>query len=282
MTIAAGRHTHLAAQRAHLAALPSPPEHVVVAMGDPQVAGVVGAVPGVHVVEVPAAPGHLPLALARNTGVEQALELGADLVVLLDVDCLPGRGLIDAYTRAAGRLEHALLCGPVTYLPAEAGSPAPGELQRWTSPHPARPAPRDGRLERGGDHRLFWSLSFACTPATWRRLGGFCTDYDGYGGEDTDLGMVASREAVELVWVGGAHAYHQHHPVSSPPVEHLDDILRNAATYHRRWGEWPMEGWLRAFAERGLVTYDGTAWRRTTPAGVPPGVPAAIPEEMAR
>ena len=74
--------------------------------------------------------------------------------------------------------------------------------------------------------------------------------------------MIARRQGVDLVWVGGAHAYHQHHPVSSPPVEHLDDILRNAATYHRRWGEWPMEGWLQAFAERGLVTYDGSAWRR--------------------
>ena len=262
VTIAAGRHTHLAAQRAHLAALPTPPEHVVVAMGDPQIADVVGEAAGVHVVEVPAPPGHLPLALARNTGVQRALDLGAELVVLLDVDCLPGHALVDGYASAASRLGDALLCGPVTYLPAEAGSPAPDQLDRWTSPHAARPAPGDGELVRGGDHRLFWSLSFACPPATWRRLGGFCTDYDGYGGEDTDLGMIARRQGVDLVWVGGAHAYHQHHPVSSPPVEHLDDILRNAATYHRRWGEWPMEGWLQAFAERGLVTYDGSAWRR--------------------
>ena len=54
VTIAAGRHTHLAAQRAHLAALPTPPEHVVVAMGDPQIADGVGEAAGVHVVEVPA------------------------------------------------------------------------------------------------------------------------------------------------------------------------------------------------------------------------------------
>ena len=35
-----------------------------------------------HVVEVPAPPGHLPLARARNTGVQRALDLGAELVVL--------------------------------------------------------------------------------------------------------------------------------------------------------------------------------------------------------
>ena len=43
----------------------------------------------------------------------------------------------------------------------------------------------------------------------------------------------------------GARAYHQHHPSSSPPVQHLADILRNGALFRRRWGRWPMEGWLR-------------------------------------
>jgi hypothetical protein len=57
-------------------------------------------------------------------------------------------------------------------------------------------------------------------------------------------------------WVGGAHAFHQFHPVSDPPVEHLHDIVRNAEIFHQRWGWWPMEGWLTAFHERGLITRD--------------------------
>ncbi|MCH8611937.1 glycosyltransferase family 2 protein [Arsenicicoccus dermatophilus] len=268
VTVAAGRHDHLLAQRRHVAALPEPPRHVVVSMGDPAIGGLLADAPPeapVEVLDIPlAGSGRLPLAEARNAGTDRALALGADLVVLLDVDCLPGPQLVRRYAAAARELgaDPALLCGQVTYLPAQAGAPEPEDLARWRSPHAARPAPADGELVRGGEHRLFWSLSFAVTPATWRRVGGFCTDYDGYGGEDTDLGLTAREAAVELVWVGGADAYHQHHPVSSPPVEHLDDILRNAATFHRRWGVWPMEGWLRAFAERGLAVHDEFGWHR--------------------
>ena len=262
VTIAAGRHTHLLTQRAHLRAAAHPPRHVVVAMGDPAIRGLLAGDDQVEVVDLSPTGDHLPLARARNTGVAHAIAAGAELVVLLDVDCLPGPTLLERYAAAAGELADvpALLCGPVTYLPAHAGAPAPQRLADWTRPHPARPAPEPGRLHRDGDHRLFWSLSFALTPATWERIGGFCTEYDGYGGEDTDFGMLARRAGVELVWVGGADAYHQHHPVSSPPVEHLADILRNAARFHDRWGWWPMQGWLDAFAERGLARYDGTRW----------------------
>ena len=57
-----------------------------------------------------------------------------------------------------------------------------------------------------------------------------------------------------------ARAYHQHHPVSSPPVEHLHDVLRNGRLFCDRWGEWPMRGWLEQFERRGLVRRDGAEW----------------------
>jgi GT2 family glycosyltransferase len=100
---------------------------------------------------------------------------------------------------------------------------------------------------------------------TWSRLGGFCEQYAGYGGEDTDFAWVAASLGVPLIWVGGAHAYHQHHPVSDPPVEHLEEIVVNARTFRRRWGRWPMAGWLDAFEERGLLIRDGDEIRVTTP-----------------
>ncbi len=59
-----------------------------------------------------------------------------------------------------------------------------------------------------------------------------------------------------LHWVGGAWAYHQHREVSSPPREHLADIVRNARRFRDRWGRWPMEGWLGAFADEGLVEWE--------------------------
>jgi hypothetical protein len=107
-----------------------------------------------------------------------------------------------------------------------------------------------------GDHALFWSLSFAVHAALWRELGGFCEQYIGYGAEDTDFGQVAASRGIALTWVGGAWAYHQYHSSPDPPVQHLTDIVRNAAIFHRRWGWWPMTGWLREFERRGLIVFE--------------------------
>ena len=132
-------------------------------------------------------------------------------------------------------------------------------LPDLVSPHAARPNPPADVVEPGANWDLFWSLSFAVTATTWTYLGGFCEDYIGYGGEDTDLGVVAHERGVDLVWVGGAHAYHQFHPVSRPPVEHAADIVRNAHVFRRRWGRWPMEGWLRDLDALGVLRWGGPA-----------------------
>ncbi|MEU3701636.1 hypothetical protein AB0E82_05040 [Streptomyces anulatus] len=92
-------------------------------------------------------------------------------------------------------------------------------------------------------------------------MGGFCEEYEGDGGEDTDYGQRARAAGVPLTWVGGAPAFHQYHPVSDPPVAHLRDILRNAETFHRRWGWWPMTDWLHAFADRGLAHWNPSTGR---------------------
>lgn len=261
VTIAHGRHAHLEHQRRHLAVVAPGVRHVVVAMDDPVLAQRCGP----DVVAMPAHPEGLPLAAARNAGVAEAIDGGADLIVLLDVDCVPGPRLLRRYVDAAARTDRALLAGPVTYLPEGTAVPAPAPpggpdpFEHLTDPHPARPAPPDGQLVPGGDPALFWSLSVALTPTTWEELGGFCEEYVGYGGEDTDLGVVAHERGVDLVWVGGAHAYHQFHPVSRPPVEHAADIVRNAHVFRRRWGRWPMEGWLRDLDALGVLRWGGPA-----------------------
>ncbi len=75
---------------------------------------------------------------------------------------------------------------------------------------------------------------------------------------------VAAERGIEIAWLGAARAYHQHHAVESPPVRHLEDILRNGAIYAERWGEWPMEGWFEGFECLGLVERDGRGWRATS------------------
>lgn len=264
VTIAAGRHDHLAAQAAALArSTVAPAAHVVVAMDDPALAQVV---PTADVVDVPRVQGRLPLAAARNAGVARARALGAELLVLLDVDCLPEPPLLARYAEAAGTVD-GLLCGPVGYLPPRpaGGYPVDG-LRALAAPHPARPVPPDDQVLPGAEPDLFWSLSFACTPATWDRFGGFCEDFTGYGGEDTDVGWAARAAGVEQWWVGGAWAFHQHHGPTSEehagaPVQHLHDVVRNAGVFFDRHGWWPMRGWLEQFARDGLAHVDPATGR---------------------
>jgi N-acetylglucosaminyl-diphospho-decaprenol L-rhamnosyltransferase len=204
------------------------------------------------------APARLPLATARNRALRALGDV--DLAILLDVDCIPGRELVARYLTAHADHPTAarLLAGPVAYLPP--GLPQgvrlrPGDRAQ-AEPPAARPVPADGELCDEPRHELFWSLSFAVRPDLHERIGGFDERYAGYGGEDTDYALRARDAGVGLTWVGGAWAYHQHHPVSDPPREHLRDIVCNARLFRERWGRWPMEGWLRAFAAEGLVDWD--------------------------
>jgi GT2 family glycosyltransferase len=262
-----GRHSHLRRQQASLAAGTRLPDEVVIAaMGDPDLAEIVASGPlgdRSVVVEVPVPAMGLPLARARNAGASAALARDASHLVFLDVDCLAAPGLLATYAEATLSVRGSkLLCGPVAYLP-----PLPRDAPTYTEvdlarvdPHPARPAPPPGTIIEATDPRLFWSLSFATDPATWDRIGGFDEDYVGYGAEDTDFGQRAMSAGVRMWWVGGARAYHQWHPVSDPPVEHLHDIVRNANHFHARWGWFPMEGWLAEFERRGLARMTPRGW----------------------
>ncbi|WP_443209882.1 glycosyltransferase family 2 protein [Rhodococcus rhodochrous] len=266
VTVAASRSTHLRRQLDGLArSTRTPDEHIVVAMGDPEVAEVVAAAgSSARVVEMDVDSAKLPVGEARNLGARRA---SSDLLVFLDVDCIPAPDLIERYAEAAGRHPAALLNGPVTYLSEpDTGGYDLDRLGDSIDPHPARPFPSSGEIVLDDRHELFWSLSFAARSLVWDRIGGFCTAYSGYGGEDTDFGQKAARAGVPMAWVGGAHAFHQYHPVSSPPVEHLDDILTNAALFQQRWGWWPMRGWLDEFERLGLVHYDADErrWRKMT------------------
>lgn len=262
VTIAHGRHDHLRGQLRSLAAGSLAPDvHVVVAMDDPEVERVVGS--AAEVVPVDRHPHGLPLARARNLGVRRLLEHGCGVLVLLDVDCIAGPALLQGYADAVAVDGATVWSGPVTYLdPPQPGGYDLARLPDVDAPHPARPAPAPGELQRGGDPDLFWSLSFAMAAPAWEQVGGFHEGYVGYGGEDTDFGRLVGLAGLDLGWVGSARAYHQHHPVSSPPVEHLDDLLRNGRLFAERWGSWPMRGWFTALAERGLVERDGAGWRR--------------------
>ncbi|WP_025294104.1 glycosyltransferase family 2 protein [Sphingomonas sanxanigenens] len=196
----------------------------------------------------------LPLAAARNRAAARARQ---DQLVFLDVDCIP---MSDCLGGLGSLLEtiDGLLCADVLYLgPDDArGAWTEAELRLRGKPHPVRRFPSHGyRVEQNAG--LFWSLAFAIRRDRYAALGGFDADFVGYGGEDTDFGYRAAAQGTPLIFVGGATACHQHHASHEPPVQHVRDIVRNATRFHARWGRWPMEGWLEALDDLGLV-----AWRR--------------------
>jgi N-acetylglucosaminyl-diphospho-decaprenol L-rhamnosyltransferase len=261
ITAVRGRTEHLRNQLEALAhSTVEVDRHMVVTIDDEDAAGAVP--PGdrrTQLISFRSTTARIPMAAARNLGARAALDDGAELLIFLDVDCIPAPDMVGRYVRAAQHPDHndALLCGPVTYLPA----PEPdgydlARLPALADPHPARPVPDDDQVLVSTEYELFWSLSFAVAAPVWQRIGGFCTEYTGYGGEDTDFAQKAAAESITMRWVGGAHAFHQFHPISDPPTEHLSDIVANARIFHRRWGWWPMRGWLDAFESQGLITRD--------------------------
>lgn len=256
VTAVAGRREHLERQRVGLRTGSLVPDlHVVAAMGEPDLApAIADPLLPTAVTDVRMPPAGLPVAAARNAGAVVAMSDHCDVLVFLDVDVIPDRLLVQRYVEALATVDRpTILCGPVAYLPD--GVTDPAEFGRHPF-HRARPVPADGEMIPLDELGLFWSLSFALHRDTWRSTHGFDEDYVGYGAEDTDFAHRAHEAGIELAWLGGAAGYHQYHPISDPPVEHLDDILVNGARFAARWGTWPMTGWLEAFEARGLVRRD--------------------------
>jgi N-acetylglucosaminyl-diphospho-decaprenol L-rhamnosyltransferase len=283
LTLVHGRHEHLTAQVEVLSQSHRTPDlYLVAAMDDPAIPDVVeraasSAAPAdeIRVVPAPARSRGLPLARSRNAAAAAAIATGTNLLVFLDVDCLPSPRLVERYVETStavrqgdsGGTRPTVLAGTVHYLPPR----RPGQRRytmpdlHATAPHPARPAPPPDQVWPADDPLLFWSLSFAITTQDWLTLGGFDEDYEGYGGEDTDFAMRLAAHDGRLLWVGGAPSYHQYHDVEDPPLGHLTDIVDNSNRFHARWGFFPMDGWLSAFAANGLIRRTGSPprWRLT-------------------
>jgi len=192
----------------------------------------------------------LPLAAARNLAARRAT---GELLLFLDVDCIPMRGLIGSMVKVL-EAHAALVCAQVRYLgPDDArGSWQEADLLGRSAGHPVRRFPASGirRVEEAG---LFWSLTFGILRESFFDLGGFDERFTGYGAEDTDFGFRAREAQLPLLFMGGPGAFHQHHDTFDPPLQHFADILRNAARFRGKWGIWPMEGWLAAFQKAGLI-----------------------------
>jgi GT2 family glycosyltransferase len=252
ITLNKGRDAHLARLLEGLARGPHPEACVVVEMG-------ANPVPlpdlGFPIRRVHLEAAGLPLARARNAGRRAAT---TERLVFLDVDCIPSADLVPSLSHDLDAAD-GLICCEIRYLPA--GTVADGwtevALRAAGHRHPVRHFPERG-LARSENVGLFWSLAFGVRATTFDRLGGFDEGFDGYGAEDTDLAFRADALGIPVLFTAGGLAFHQHHLACDPPLQHFSDIVRNAARFRARHGLWPMDGWLDAFAARGLI---GSNWR---------------------
>ncbi len=251
-TLVRGREDRLRRLMQGLARQSAPPRELVIAwMQTEPASGLPDPGCPVRHVLVPGEP--MPLAAARNRAAEAA---SGDLLVFLDVDCIPSPGLVAAYA-AAAEAARGLFLGEVLYLPP--GAVDPDDLDRLGRRHPARPAVPETGLRREPDAGQLWGLSFALPAAGWHAVGGMDESFTGYGGEETDLAARLAGAGLATYWVGGARAYHQHHPVHVPPLQHFAAILANAARFHARHGGWCMTYWLDQFRAAGLIAWDEAA-----------------------
>ncbi len=248
-TIARGRERHLHNMVAALAAQGvAPLELVIGAMQDAPFGGLPPTPFPVRQVIVPGE--RLPLAAARNAAAREAR---GDILVFLDVDCVPGPGLIEAYADVLAAEAEACVMGDTHYLGASDDVAADGFAALWPAcVHPAREFGRSRR--RLANTMEFWSLSFALSRATFARTGGFDTRYCGYGGEDTDFAMALEAEGIALIWAPEAMALHQWHAVHIPPLHQIGDIVRNANLFREKHGRLCMDYWLNQFEAAGFVT----------------------------
>lgn len=257
LTLVRGRDTQLRQLMRGLAAQTLPPRELVIAWMQPEPAPDLPD-PGCPVRHLHVRGEALPLAAARNraAGVASSAQL-----IFLDVDCVPSPGLVAAYA-AAAREEEGLFLGEVLYLPPGAIPDGPvdfANLDRLGRVHPAKPPIPASGLRREPDPAELWGLSFALPAAAWRAVGGMDEAFVGYGGEETDLALRLAGHGLPTFWTAGARAYHQHHPVHVPPLQHFDSILANAARFRARHGRWCMGYWLGQFREAGLIAWDEAA-----------------------
>ncbi len=254
LTLVRGRDAHLRNLMHGLARQTTPPLELVIAWMQPEPAPDLPD-PGCPVRHLHVPGETMPLAAARNRAAAAAR---GERLIFLDVDCIPGPGLVAAY---AGAEAESLLLGEVLYLPEGAVGPRLlfADLDRVGRVHPSKPPIPATGLRREPEAKELWGLSFALPARAYAGIGGMDEGYVGYGGEETDFAVRLAASGVPTHWIAGARAYHQHHPVHVPPLPHFDSILRNAARFHARHGTWCMEYWLGQFRDAGLIAWEARA-----------------------
>ncbi|KAA0914484.1 glycosyltransferase family 2 protein [Psychrobacter sp. ANT_WB68] len=207
----------------------------------------------------------------RNSGAAHATH---DTLIFLDVDCIVAPTFIEQLSVKLAQHPKALLMGQPRYLTRPLSDEESLELQSvaLTTSHlnqlsvynPYRDnfdekqsiftATVQTAIKKTDDYGAFWSLCFAIKRQQFEQIGGFDTQYTGYGAEDTDFAFTAHQLDIDF-YLTADLIYHQQHAVYRPPLNHLESIIINANRFYEKWQCWPMGGWLEQFSEMGLIDW---------------------------
>lgn len=207
----------------------------------------------------------------RNIGAASATH---ETLIFLDVDCIVAPSFIEQLSAKLNQYPNALLMGQPRYLTRPLSNEESLELQKGalTNDYLNRLSVynpyRDNfdakqsisteavptAIKKTNDYGAFWSLCFAIKREQFEQIGGFDTQYTGYGAEDTDFAFTARQSDTDF-YLTADLIYHQQHAVYRPPLNHLESIIINANRFYQKWQCWPMGGWLEKFSEMGLIDW---------------------------
>ena len=182
----------------------------------------------------------LPIAKARNRGFDAC---STEKVIYLDVDCMCPEYLLE---ELAGSLTDGNVVTANTISPTVSQS---GSVSTKPFTSPVISAPEKVPFAE------FDATLFSITRSDFERVGGFDTEYSGFGIGDYDFAMRCSKAGLFLL-NSGRYVYKQFHVHYNPPVNHLCDLVANAELFKRKWGAYPACKWFTQFADIGLINPD--------------------------
>ena len=188
----------------------------------------------------------LPIARARNRGFA-ACE--SNTVVYVDVDCLVSPTLLESLMTVSGPCK--VITTDVAFLPTVPEQVDYPSLARLAS------RPSAEIVEKEEAFIAFHTRLFAIQKQDFDELNGFDEQFTGYGVSDADFAARCKAAGYSLLRVDDG-VLHQFHPRFEPPVNHLFDIVNNAAPYKERWGAYPFSHYLEQFAKDGWINDDYT------------------------
>nr|WP_313973671.1 glycosyltransferase [uncultured Psychrobacter sp.] len=207
----------------------------------------------------------------RNIGAARASH---DTLIFLDVDCIVAPSFIEQLSAKLSQYPNALLMGQPRYLTRPLSNEESFALQKgaltndylnhlsvynpyrdnFDAKQSISTKTTPTAIKKTNDYGAFWSLCFAIKREQFEQIGGFDTQYTGYGAEDTDFAFTA-RQLDIAFYLTADLIYHQQHAVYRPPLNHLESIIVNANRFYQKWQCWPMGGWLEQFCKMGLIDW---------------------------